>query len=83
MRSLVSTTVGAEIRPEHLPVELQSTTQRRQLTAMEELELNAILEALRRHNGNKQAAALSIGVSRSTLYRKLQSYHLDPDKAYY
>jgi sigma-54 dependent transcriptional regulator, acetoin dehydrogenase operon transcriptional activator AcoR len=83
VRGLVSTTVGAEIRADHLPIELQSTAQKRQLTAIEELELNAILAALRRHNGNKVAAAQSIGVSRSTLYRKLQSYHLDPDKQYY
>lgn len=83
VRGLVSTTVGCEIRPDHLPVELQLTSQKRHLTAIEELELNAILEALRRHDGNKVAAAQSLGFSRSTLYRKLQSYHIDPDKQYY
>lgn len=83
VRGLVSTVVGCEIRPEHLPVELQSTSHKRQLTAIEELELNAILEALHRHDGNKVASAQSLGFSRSTLYRKLQSYHIDPDKQYY
>ncbi len=50
---------------------------------MEELELGAILGALKQHNGNKVAAAQSIGISRSTLYRKLQAYRLDPDKQYF
>lgn len=83
VRGLASTTVGAEIRPEDLPLDLQGNTRKRNLSQIEELELNAILKALKRHDGNKAAAAQSIGVSRSTLYRKLHAYHIDPDKQYF
>ena len=83
IRSLLSTTIGPEIRPEALPLELQGNSRKRDLSAIEELELSAILSALKQHNGNKVAAAQSIGISRSTLYRKLQAYRLDPDKQYF
>jgi transcriptional regulator of acetoin/glycerol metabolism len=83
IRGLLSTSIGPEIRPDALPLELQGNSRKRDLSAMEELELGAILTALNQHNGNKVAAAQSIGISRSTLYRKLQAYRLDPDKQYF
>lgn len=83
IRGLLSTSIGPEIRPEALPLELQGNSRKRDLSAMEELELSAILNALKQHSGNKVAAAQSIGISRSTLYRKLQAYRLDPDKQYF
>ncbi len=83
IRGLLSTSIGPEIRPDALPLELQGNSRKRDLSAMEELELGAILTALKQHNGNKVAAAQSIGISRSTLYRKLQAYRLDPDKQYF
>ena len=83
IRGLLSTCPGPEIRPESLPLDLQGSSRKRDLSAIEELELSAILNALKQHNGNKVAAAAAIGISRSTLYRKLQTYRLDPDKQYF
>ena len=85
IRGVISTKSGAEIQihPDDLPTDLQAHAQRRSLTALEELELNAILDSLRRHHGNKIAAANAIGISRSTLYRKLRSYHVDSDRQYF
>jgi transcriptional regulator of acetoin/glycerol metabolism len=83
IRGLLSTSIGPEIRPDALPLELQGNSRKRDLSAIEELELGAILNALKQHHGNKVAAAQSIGISRSTLYRKLQAYRLDPDKQYF
>ncbi|MDT4902797.1 MAG: sigma-54 dependent transcriptional regulator, acetoin dehydrogenase operon transcriptional [Pseudonocardiales bacterium] len=83
IRGLVSTTTRFEILPEDLPADLRAHARRRQLSTMEELELSAILDALQRHHGNKFAAANAIGISRSTLYRKLRSYHVDPDRMYF
>jgi sigma-54 dependent transcriptional regulator, acetoin dehydrogenase operon transcriptional activator AcoR len=83
IRGLLSTCGGPEIRPESLPLDLQGSSRKRDLSAIEELELSAILNALKQHNGNKVAAAQAIGISRSTLYRKLQTYRLDPDKQYF
>jgi transcriptional regulator with PAS, ATPase and Fis domain len=44
-----------------------------------ELERWAIREALRQSRGNKSAAAHALGISRDTLYRKLQDLALDDD----
>jgi len=43
------------------------------------LEKRVILDALRGHNWSKTETAKSLGVSRSTLYRKLNKYRIkDP-----
>lgn len=39
-----------------------------------DLERCAILDALRRHQGNRTAAAAELGISRRTLYNKLSEY---------
>jgi transcriptional regulator of acetoin/glycerol metabolism len=83
LRGVLTTTSNYEIVPDDLPGELLNHAHRRQLSPMEELELNAIFDALQRHHGNKYAAANAIGISRSTLYRKLRSYHVDPDRMYF
>lgn len=41
---------------------------------MEHAERTAILEALRRHGGNKARTAAALGIGRATLYRKLRGY---------
>lgn len=45
-----------------------------------DLERRAILDALRRHAGNRSAAAAELGISRRTLYNKLAEYERDPDR---
>lgn len=70
---------GADtLMPEHLPPELDgrrspalaATTA--PAVPLEELEARAIEAALRAANGNVSAAARSLGVARSTLYRRLR-----------
>lgn len=41
---------------------------------LEELERQHILAALERHNGNRTAAAAELGISRRTLYYKIEEY---------
>lgn len=86
MRSLLqglATSVPGEIQLAHLPADIQACATRRQLTNLEHLELRAILDALKQAGGNKVVAAKIVGVSRSTLYRKLNSYRIDPDAHYF
>lgn len=64
------------ITPDHLP---QRFGQRRPKLAkfkpmtLRDLEMQAIYEALDRHDGNKAAAAEELGISLKTLYNKLNS----------
>ena len=46
---------------------------------LKEQERQLIQKALQRFNGpyGKQAAADALGISKATLYRKIQEYHLD------
>ena len=48
---------------------------------MDEIEKEAILEALRRNNGNKQKAAQELGISTRTIHRKLVEYGEEPQEA--
>jgi len=41
-----------------------------------EVEKKAVLEALRRANGNKARAAAALGLSRGTFYRRLERFGL-------
>jgi transcriptional regulator of acetoin/glycerol metabolism len=46
------------------------------LTPIQTAEADAIAKALRSSGGNKVAAAAELGISRSSLYRKMQTYRL-------
>ena len=46
------------------------------LTPMQAAEADAIVVALRANAGNKAAAASELGISRSSLYRKMRDYRL-------
>jgi transcriptional regulator of acetoin/glycerol metabolism len=83
MRTTCASARGREITVEMLPPEIAVHSKRRHLTAMEQVELEAILSALARSRGNKVLAARDLGISRSTLYRKMTSYLLDPDQAFF
>ncbi|MCA9190135.1 MAG: sigma-54-dependent Fis family transcriptional regulator [Planctomycetales bacterium] len=64
------------IQNEHLPRQFTDRRLRKELRSfgpmsLREMELNAIHEAIERHEGNKQVAADELGISLKTLYNKL------------
>jgi len=46
------------------------------LTPIQAAEADTIAKALRANRGNKAAAASELGISRSSLYRKIEAYRL-------
>jgi sigma-54 dependent transcriptional regulator, acetoin dehydrogenase operon transcriptional activator AcoR len=62
-----------EIQDSDLPGYCQ-TVSRHALTPLETAERDAIVAALQEANGNRMAAATHLGMSRSSLYRKLKTY---------
>ena len=77
---------GGLIEMGHLPAPLQGagdaeTPTRWQGLTLEALEKIHIADALRRHGGNRKAAARELGINPSTLYRKMKSFDITvPDK---
>lgn len=60
------------------PPQLQSSIPSPAIEELPENELQRLTEALRRAGGNKAKAARLLSIDRSTLYRKLAHYNLDP-----
>ncbi len=72
---------GTDIRVEHLGADIYVSVHGRQtLTRLEALERDAIVDALRECGGNRIQAAAALGMSRSTLYRRLRSFGLEPGR---
>ncbi|MEO8159552.1 MAG: helix-turn-helix domain-containing protein, partial [Betaproteobacteria bacterium] len=72
---------GQIVEPRHLPEDFLAQMQRgtgpsaaymSATDSLEKIELHAIQETIRHNNGNISAAARQLGVSRTTLYRKLK-----------
>jgi DNA-binding NtrC family response regulator len=68
------------ILPEHLPERVRLAAgqppapEPAELEKLEEIERQAILQALRQHNFNRTETALALGISRRTLIYKLQKW---------
>ena len=45
--------------------------------SLDEVERTMIAQALNKHNGRRKAAAVQLGISERTLYRKIKEYGLD------
>jgi transcriptional regulator of acetoin/glycerol metabolism len=76
IRQAALTCPGEIIRPEHLPSQYRKVC-RRLLSPLESLERDAIINALEARDGDKVAAAAALGMSRSTIYRKIQRYGIN------
>ena len=73
----VATAQGTEVRVGDLPADLRVGAFRRRMSRFEQAELGAIMDAMSEVGGNKKAAAALLGISRSTLYRKLEAAGLE------
>jgi transcriptional regulator of acetoin/glycerol metabolism len=67
-----------EIQPEDLPGYCCQISART-LSTLESIERDAILLALREAGGNRVQAAATLGIARSSLYRKLKTFGIDID----
>ena len=77
LRRVLIETVARErsgiITADKLPPECRSVT-RRKLTQIEALQRDAIVRSLEENDGNKREAALALGMSRATIYRRMRDY---------
>jgi transcriptional regulator of acetoin/glycerol metabolism len=89
IESLVLTGAGAEVAIEELPAEIRDGSPAAAATnaptspivheaaSLDDFEHLAIKRALETSHGNLTQAARALRISRSTLYRKVQRYHLE------
>lgn len=74
------------IEPRHLPTALRECSRAELVSGSGELSLKAleklhITEAIRRHGGNRKAAANSLGIHVSTIFRKIRALDIElPEK---
>lgn len=83
VRRMVARGSGGYLGAGDLPPELVARASRRRLARLEHAEAQTILHALRDSGGNKHRAAESLGIARSTLYRKVRALGLDLSTAAY
>jgi transcriptional regulator of acetoin/glycerol metabolism len=76
LRAALSKRPVGDIQPDDLPGYCHNSS-RRQLSGLESIERDAIVKALHDARGNRVQAAQTLGIARSSLYRKLRSYGIE------
>lgn len=79
--SLAQRKRGGLVQLADLPAQLVESARMRKLTPIENAERGAIVAALANANGNRSAAARSLGIGRTTLYRKIRVHRIDESDA--
>jgi transcriptional regulator of acetoin/glycerol metabolism len=77
VRGLVTRCRTGYVGARDLPADIAARASRRPLAMLEQAEAQAIMRALQDAGGNKHRAAESLGIARSTLYRKVRALGLD------
>jgi len=74
---------GEIIESKHLPLSIRPTlktdnTESNQPATIKQMEVVLITQALRRNKGNKTATARELGINKSTLFRKIKTFDIEP-----
>ena len=69
-------TDGTELQPRNFPIG-EPAGRRPRAGTLRDMEREAIVEALHRHEGHRQNAADELGITRRTLLNKINEYELD------
>ena len=72
---------GGLVQIGDLPARFIEAAQHRKLTPIETAERDAVIAALTQTQGNRSVAAKILGIGRTTLYRKIRTYHIDDSEA--
>lgn len=72
LRHAIALSEGKHVRMDHLPEDIVNEIARKDLTARSQSESSRIEAALRHNSGNVTLTARYLGISRATLYRKIQ-----------
>jgi transcriptional regulator of acetoin/glycerol metabolism len=83
VRSIRDRAGGERISMATLPPDIRARAARRWLSRIERVQVREMLNALAESDGNRQQAAETLGISRSTLYRRLRDAGIDLDKTAY
>jgi len=75
---------GEVIEAKHLPTSVRPALQTEKAeygepATIKQMEIILIIQALRRHQGNKTAAAKELGIDKSTLFRKIKALNIKPE----
>lgn len=70
---------GGKVLPFPTPTQMKGDGKR--VATMDELESEAIRQAISEYRGNLTEAAKALGIGRATLYRKVKQYNIDPSEA--
>lgn len=82
LASAIMHSMGSDIALQHLPHGYRdpAPTYRRNISNLERVERDAVIQALEETGGNKAAAADRLGIARSTLYRKIRALGIESDR---
>jgi len=75
---------GEIIEAKHLPASVYVASGSEEIkadkpTTIKQMEIILMTQALRRHRGNKTAAAKELGIDKSTLFRKMRAYNINQE----